>query len=104
VAVKQGTMGEDMTMVSVTEDRLSMLTRMRARLAQQVDTCGDERSLCLLVTQLRAVLAEIDELSPGDGLSPVDEILRRREERRRKGKPVSASRAEGRAGGGREHG
>jgi hypothetical protein len=88
VAVKRAPMGEDMVMVSVTEDRRAMLTRLRSRLAQQVDTCGDERSLCLLVTQLRAVLAELDAM-PDDGLGAADEIKRRRDERRRKGLPVS---------------
>jgi hypothetical protein len=89
VAVKKTAMGTDMTMVSVTEDRLSMLKQLRSRLSQQVDTCGDERSLCLLVTQLRAVLAEVAELDSGAELSVADQIAARRA-KRRKGAGASA--------------
>ena len=70
-----------------------MLKRMRARLAQQIDTCGDGRALCLLMTRLQSVLAEIAELAPLEQESPVDQILARREQRRREGKPVPPSRA-----------
>jgi hypothetical protein len=102
VAAKKGPMGGDMTMVSVTEDRLSMLQRMRARLAEQIDTCGDERALCLLMTRLQSVLGEIAELALAGEPSAVDEILKRRAERQRRGEPVSPSRAAAR--GGRSHG
>jgi hypothetical protein len=70
-----------------------MLQRMRARLAQQIDTCGDERALCLLMTRLQSVMAELAELEP-PAESPVDEILRRRAERIKAGKPVPVSHAE----------
>ncbi len=48
-------------------------------------------------------MAEIDGLAPVSESEAVDEVLRRREERRGNGLPVSASRTEGR-GVGREHG
>jgi hypothetical protein len=90
VAVKQGPMGEDMTLLSVTEDRLSLLKRMRARLSQEIDVCGDQRSVCLLVTQLRGVLAEIYEIEPAEDCA-ADQISARRAARR-------AGRAKGRGG------
>jgi hypothetical protein len=89
-APKKGPLGEDMALLSVTEDRLSMLTRMRARLSQEIDVCGDQRSLCLLVTQLRAVLAEIYEVEPAEDCA-ADQIAARRAARR-------AGRAKGRGG------
>jgi hypothetical protein len=39
-----------------------------------------------MAAQLRATLTEIDELSPSEGVSPADEILRRRTERQRQAK------------------
>ena len=68
MAVKRGPLGEDMTLISVTEDRLAVLQRMRARLSQQIDMCGDERALCLLMTRLQSVMGEIAEL---DGVGQV---------------------------------
>lgn len=91
MAVKSGPMGEDMVMLSVTEDRLSLLQRARARLCQEIDITGDQRSLCLLVTQLRAVLAELEEVTPPE-LSAADQIAARRAARR-------AGRAKGRGRG-----
>ncbi len=41
MVMKKGPMGDDMTMVSVTEDRLGVLKRMQKRLGEQIDTCGD---------------------------------------------------------------
>jgi hypothetical protein len=99
VAVPKTVMGTDMSMVSVTEDRLSMLRRMRARLGEQIDTCGDSRSLCLLMARLQSVLSEIDEIGPVE-VSAADEIARRRQERHGKGLPVSIEHAQG---VGREH-
>ena len=46
-----------------------------------------------LAAQLRAVLTEIDELAPGELVSPADEILRRRTERQRQAKGRRRSRA-----------
>jgi hypothetical protein len=78
--------GVDMTVVALkTSDRLRTLERLRDRLAEQCDIREGSRDLALLAARLQSVLTEIDELAPGDGLSPVDEILRRREERRRRG-------------------
>ena len=82
MAVKKGPLGGDMTMVSVTEDRLSALQRMRARLAEQIDVCGDERSLGLLMTRLQSVMAEIDELDPATMMGAADRISLRRAQRR----------------------
>ena len=79
--VKRGPMGTDMTMVSVTEDRLSALKRMRARLAEQVDVCGDERALCLLMTRLQDVMREIAELDAEGERCAADEIAARRQAR-----------------------
>jgi hypothetical protein len=45
------------------------------------------------MTRLQSVLAEIAELAPLEQESPVDQILARREQRRREGKPVPPSRA-----------
>jgi predicted TIM-barrel fold metal-dependent hydrolase len=93
-------MGTDMTMLSVTENRLSLLRRARARLAEQIDVCEGSRDVALLVARLQSVLAEIAALEPGDGLSAADEIARRRQERRGKGLRVSIEHAQG---VGREH-
>ena len=97
-------MGTDMTMVSLkTADRLRTLERAWDRLAEQVDVCEGSRDLALLVARLQSVMAKIAELGPAQESEAVDEVLRRREERRGKGLPVSAARTEGR-GVGREHG
>ncbi len=93
MTVKKTVMGGDMTLVSVTEDRLATLKRMRARLAEQVDTCGDERTLCLLMTRLQDVMREIAELDIDDESSPADQIAKRREARRRRGEAVAMSHA-----------
>lgn len=89
---KKGPLNEDMVLVSVTEDRRLMLERMRQRLSQEIDICGDHRALCLLAAQLRAVLAELDEL-PGDAMGAADEIRARRDQRR------AAPRGKGRRSG-----
>jgi hypothetical protein len=102
MAVQKTAFGTDPTMVGVVEDRLSMLKRMWARLGETIDQCGDSRSLCLLMGRLQSVLGEIDSLSPGDGLSPADEIARCRQERRGRGEPVSVDHSVGQ-GVGCEH-
>ena len=100
----KGPLGQDVTLVSLkTADRLRTLERLRDRLAEQIDVCEGSRDLALLGARLQSVLAEIDGLVGPREDSAVDEVLRRRQERRGKGLPVSASRTEGR-GVGREHG
>jgi hypothetical protein len=79
--VKKGPLGLDMTLVSVTEDRLAVLKRMQRRLSEQIDTNGDERALCLLMTRLQSVMAEIAELDAEDARSAADEIAARRQAR-----------------------
>ena len=82
MAVKKGPMGDDMALVSVTTDRLPVLKRMQARLSQQIDMCGDERSLCLLMTRLQAVMSEIAELDVEGQVSAADQIAERRRKRK----------------------
>jgi hypothetical protein len=87
MTIKKGPLGTDMTMVSVTEDRLAMLRRMQARLGEEIDVCGDVRALVLLMTRLQSVLAEISELTPWSLESPADAIAARRAARRSKRRP-----------------
>ena len=75
-------MGADMPLISVVEDRLAVLKRMQTRLSQQVDVCGDERALCLLMTRLQDVMREISELDVAAQTCAADEIAQRRQERR----------------------
>ena len=75
------------------EDRLITLRQLRELLAFKMDTCASARDFAALAAQLRAVLTEIDELAPGELVSPADEILRRRTERQRQAKGRRRSRA-----------
>jgi hypothetical protein len=86
MAVKKAFDGADMTLLSVAapDDRLAQLQRLRARLVEQIDVCGDERALCLLATRLQSVLAEIDELAPSAAVCAADMIAARRAKRRGK--------------------
>jgi hypothetical protein len=93
----------DATLVSMqTGDRLRTLERLRDRIAEEIDATDSLHNLERLAARLQSVLGEIAELRPGDGLSPVDEILKRRAERDRKGLPVSVDNSAGH-GVGREH-
>jgi hypothetical protein len=90
-AVKKGPMNEDMPLVSMqTSDRLRTLERLWDRISREIDITGDKRSLCLLTTQPRGVLSEIAELAPPGQPSAVEEIARRRRERRKQGLSVGA--------------
>ena len=88
MAVRKGPLGDDMPLVSVGKTRLSMLERLRDRLCQQIDVCGDERSLVLLATRLESVLESIDQLLPYNSEEcAADQIAARRRARRR-GRPA----------------
>ena len=57
---------------------------MQLRLVEQIDVCNDERSLCLLMTRLQAVMREIDELEPAVPMGSADQIAARRAQRRKR--------------------
>jgi hypothetical protein len=87
---------------AVPEDRLGALRRLAQRLAWEIDEVAGGRAVAVLSVQLRQTLSEIAELAPLEEDSPVDQILARRAERIRQGKPVPPSHAERR--GTRLHG
>ena len=61
-------------------DRLSTLTALRDRLAEQLDADElDERSIAGISKELRAVIAELEQIAPvEEDDSPVASIARRR--------------------------
>lgn len=88
MTTRKGPLNEDLELVSVGENRLSMLERAKTRVAQEIDTCHDMRSLVLLTGRLQSLLSEISELAPLTEVSPADEIRARRELRRKRRHPA----------------
>jgi hypothetical protein len=75
---------------AVPDDQLGALRRLAQRIAWEIDNNPQAggRAVAVLAVQLRATLDQIAELAPLEDDSPLDEILRRRAERIRQGKPV----------------
>jgi hypothetical protein len=74
---------------AVPDDQVGALRRLAQRLAWEIDNVAGGRAVAVLAVQLRATLSEIAELAPAEH-SPVDEILKRRAERERRGEPPGA--------------
>jgi len=84
MADKAGPLGLGFTHVSVVSDRIEVLQRLRARLSEEIDDGPCKRDLVLLAGQLRAVMAELEDLGVGVAESPADQITARRAARRKK--------------------
>jgi hypothetical protein len=72
------------------DNRLALLKELRSRLVNAIDECVCTRDLEPLTRRLDVISGEIDDifgLTPSH--SPADILKARREERRRKGLPVS---------------
>lgn len=63
-------------------DRRKSLAALRDRLAKDLDVETDGRTVVQLAKELRLVIAELDALPKAEGGSKVDEVARKREERR----------------------
>ena len=67
----------------VTEgDTRKSLAALRDRLARDIDKEKDAKITVQLAKELRAVIGELDNLPQGKGVSAVDEVARKRAERR----------------------
>lgn len=65
-------------------DQLASLTRLRDRIADQIDLEVDSKAIATLSRQLTDVMDRIEALggtAKTDGTSPIDEIARRRRQR-----------------------
>jgi hypothetical protein len=80
--MKKTAIGEDLTLVSVVDDRLGQLKRMARRVAEEIDVCGDARALVLLTGRLADLHREIAELDVSDAPCAADQIAARRARRR----------------------
>ena len=70
--------------------RKSDLEALRDRLkAEAAEAVG--KDLAPLSRDLRAVLAELEQIPDAEGTAPADELLRKRQERRRQAKAREAS-------------
>lgn len=73
------------------EGRLAALRELRHVLATAIDECESMRDLAALTNRFQSVLAEIDDLKPGEQKGDaVDEIAKRRAARRAGATPDSA--------------
>lgn len=59
-------------------DRRATLSDLRKRLADAFDVTTDPRDLATLSKELRAVLAELDQLPGGEEADPVDDLAAKR--------------------------
>jgi len=80
--MKKTAIGEDLTLVSVVDDRLGQLKRMARRVAEEIDVCGDARALMLLTGRLADLNREIAECDVSDVPCAADQIAARRARRR----------------------
>ena len=89
--------GLDATLVSMQiGDRLATLWRLATRVAEEIDAADSPNHVERLAGRLALLLKEIDELQPASESSAVDEVLKRREDRRRQDQAVVVSHAESR--------
>lgn len=69
---------------AVTEgDTRKSLAALRDRLARDIDKEKDPKVTVQLAKELRAVIGELDNLPQGKGVSAVDEVAKKRAERRK---------------------
>ena len=62
-------------------DRRGTLTDLRQRLSDALDLADDPRDLATLSKELRAVVAELDQLPGGEEVDDVDDLAARRKAR-----------------------
>jgi len=77
---------------------LHTLRELREAVAHRLDACRNDREYTVLVTQLRLIMAEIDELAElrGERLAgAADMIVVRRAQRRQRGEPVAVEHSAG---------
>jgi hypothetical protein len=77
-------MAENVSLASVAEkgDRAATLTALRDRLAREIDQAEEPKDISALSARLTDVLAQLAAISPTKKVSTVDQLARKRRERR----------------------
>lgn len=68
--------------VAADGDRRATLVALRDRLAADIEACESKRDMAALSQRLMDVLEQLDNLPADEKVSPVDEIAKRRADRR----------------------
>lgn len=87
-------MGELLSEVAPTGNRLTTLETLRDKLADTIDKCDSLRDLAALTNRFQSVLAEIDELRPPEKKGDVVDQIAERRNARRGGASTGQGRAE----------
>lgn len=78
-----GTRRKGLADITAEGDRRKALQALREHLARALDS-ADERYIAPLAKQLADVMRELDALPTGKEVSPVDDLAKRRVQRRKK--------------------